>query len=227
MSGSAGDNLDPATMAEKLVRYEHLLPRISNRMSEKMQSGSPPPQDGGSLVHTAAPSPEAALSAPAWPALSADQARDRALGCLLGLAVGDAVGTTVEFKPRDSVPPLSDMTGGGPFNLKPGEWTDDTTMALCLAHSLLATGTVDQDDFMLRLRGWLEHGENTVSGKCFDIGVTTRAAIEDYITTGFAAAGRIEPSSAGNGSLVRLAPLAIIVKGDYDNAELLALKQSL
>ncbi len=226
MSGSAGDDLDPVTMAEKLERYEHLLPRISNRMSEKMQSGSPPAQDDGSPALMAAPSPEAALPAPVWPALSADQARDRALGCLLGLAVGDAVGATLEFKPRDSVPPLSDMTGGGPFNLTPGEWTDATTMALCLAQSLLATGTVDQDDFMLRLRGWLEHGENTVSGECFDIGITTRAAIEDYITTGFAAAGRSESSSAGNGSLVRLAPVAIFAKGDHDSAEFLALKQS-
>ena len=150
-----------------------------------------------------------------------------ALGCLLGLAVGDAVGAAAEFKTRDSFPPLADMVGGGPFNLQPGEWTDDTTMALCLAQSLLATGAVDQDDFMLRLRGWLEHGENTVPGRCFDIGITTRAAIENYIATGFAASGRMEPSSAGNGSLVRLAPVAIFAKSDHDSAEFLAaLKQS-
>jgi ADP-ribosyl-[dinitrogen reductase] hydrolase len=99
-------------------------------------------------------------------------------------------------------------------------------MALCLAESLLATGTVDQDDFMLRLRGWLEHGENTVPGRCFDIGITTRAAIENYIATGFAASGRMEPSSAGNGSLVRLAPVAIFARNDHDSAEFLALKQS-
>lgn len=53
-------------------------------------------------------------------------------GALLGLACGDAVGTTVEFKPRGSFQPLSDMVGGGPFHLKPGQWTDDTSMALCL-----------------------------------------------------------------------------------------------
>lgn len=47
-----------------------------------------------------------------------------ARGCLIGLAIGDAVGTTVEFKPRNSFQSLNDM-GGGPFNLKPGQWTDD------------------------------------------------------------------------------------------------------
>ena len=61
---------------------------------------------------------------------------DRARGCLLGLAVGDAVGTTVEFKQRGSFRPLTDMVGGGPFGLQPGQWTDDTSMALCLGYSL-------------------------------------------------------------------------------------------
>jgi ADP-ribosylglycohydrolase len=74
---------------------------------------------------------------------------DRALGCLLGLAVGDAVGTTLEFSSRDSRT-VSDIVGGGPFQLQPGEWTDDTSMALCLADSLIACGELDQDDLMER-----------------------------------------------------------------------------
>jgi ADP-ribosyl-[dinitrogen reductase] hydrolase len=69
------------------------------------------------------------------PPLSAPGDRERYLGCLLGLAAGDAVGTTLEFAPRGSFTPLTDMVGGGPFRLVPGEWTDDTSMALCLAHS--------------------------------------------------------------------------------------------
>ncbi|MEY4730582.1 MAG: ADP-ribosyl-[dinitrogen reductase] glycohydrolase, partial [Pseudomonadota bacterium] len=56
---------------------------------------------------------------------------DKLHGCLLGLAVGDAAGTTVEFKERGSFPPLTDMIGGGPFRLLPGQWTDDTSLALC------------------------------------------------------------------------------------------------
>ena len=63
--------------------------------------------------------------------------KSRFQGCLLGLACGDAVGTTVEFKARGTFTPVTDMTGGGPFRLRPGEWTDDTSMALCLAVSLL------------------------------------------------------------------------------------------
>ena len=62
---------------------------------------------------------------------------ERYQGCLLGLAVGDAVGTTLEFKPPGTFTPLNDMVGGGPFGLQPGQWTDDTSMALCLAESLI------------------------------------------------------------------------------------------
>jgi ADP-ribosyl-[dinitrogen reductase] hydrolase len=72
--------------------------------------------------------------------------RDRFLGCLLGLAVGDAVGTTLEFKPRGAFRPITDMTGGGPFHLAPGQWTDDTSMALCLASSLVERGAFDSAD---------------------------------------------------------------------------------
>lgn len=61
---------------------------------------------------------------------------DRCAGSLVGLACGDAVGTTVEFSPRGTFKPLVDMVGGGPFRLAPGQWTDDTSMALCLATSL-------------------------------------------------------------------------------------------
>lgn len=71
-------------------------------------------------------------------------ALDRFRGCLLGLACGDAVGTSVEFMPPGSFTPVTDMTGGGPFDLEPGQWTDDTSMALCLAESLLKKGTGSQ-----------------------------------------------------------------------------------
>ena len=69
---------------------------------------------------------------------------ERFRGCLLGLAVGDAVGTTVEFRQRGTFEPLTDMVGGGPFRLLPGQWTDDTSMALCLATSLVERGGFDR-----------------------------------------------------------------------------------
>lgn len=68
---------------------------------------------------------------------------DRFMGYLLGLAVGDALGTTLEFKAPGSFTPLEDMIGGGPFDLKLGEWTDDTSMALCLDESLIERPSFD------------------------------------------------------------------------------------
>ena len=79
-------------------------------------------------------------------------------GCLLGLAVGDAVGTTVEFSQRGTFPPVADMVGGGPFRLKPGEWTDDTSMALCLAESMVECGGFDPRDQMERYCRWWREG---------------------------------------------------------------------
>ena len=227
MSGFSDDRIDPAELALKMRRYGHLLPPVSAAMLAKMMSESPAAASGDAGEAPIADEPAAAtLPTPVWPALSPAQARDRALGCCLGLAIGDAVGGAVEFKERDSFPPVTDMTGGGPFNLKPGEWTDDTTMALCLAESLLATGTVDQQDLMTRLRGWLERGENTMPCRCFDIGGTTRTAIERFIADGNPSAGSEAGGTAGNGSLVRLAPLAIFGAGNAEEARFLARKQS-
>ena len=93
-----------------------------------------------------------------WNPIDEATARGKAVGCLLGLAVGDALGASVEFTRRGSFAPLTDMIGGGPFQLKPGQWTDDTTMALCLAESLVACDGFDPEDLMIRFRGWLEKG---------------------------------------------------------------------
>jgi ADP-ribosylglycohydrolase len=75
---------------------------------------------------------------------------DRYRGCLLGLAVGDALGTTLEFKPPGSLTPITDMIGGGPFNLKLGQWNDDTSMAICLAESLVECRGFNPEDEMER-----------------------------------------------------------------------------
>lgn len=91
---------------------------------------------------------------------------DRALGCLLGLAIGDALGTTFEFCPRDNYPALTDMVGGGPFQLQAGQWTDDTSMALCLADSLLAVQGFDPVDQMQRYLNWYRLGERSSTGQC-------------------------------------------------------------
>lgn len=138
-----------------------------------------------------------------------DPKMDRAVGAFVGLAVGDALGTTLEFSRRDSHPPLTDMIGGGPFGLQPGEWTDDTSMALCLAESLLANDGFDPADLMQRFVRWWQHGENSVNGRCFDIGITTRNALARYQKSGNPLAGDTDPMTAGNGSIMRLAPVVL------------------
>lgn len=136
-------------------------------------------------------------------------ARARFRGCLTGLAVGDALGTTVEFQPPGSFAPITDMTGGGPFNLQPGQWTDDTAMALCLATSLVERGGFDPYDQMRRYVRWYREGYFSATGQCFDIGNTVRAALERFEHSGEPMAGSTDPRSAGNGGLMRLAPVAM------------------
>ncbi len=108
--------------------------------------------------------------------------KSRFLACLLGLACGDAVGTTVEFMARGSFPPVTDMVGGGPFGLPPGAWTDDTSMALCLAESLVETGGFEPRDQAERYLRWYKEGHFSSTGHCFDIGNTTRAALQRFGT---------------------------------------------
>ncbi|WP_426237952.1 ADP-ribosylglycohydrolase family protein [Pseudomonas sp. TWP3-2] len=134
---------------------------------------------------------------------------ERYRGALLGLACGDAVGTTVEFQPRGSFQPLTDMVGGGPFRLKPGQWTDDTSMALCLAESLLNKNAFDAADQMGRYLNWWQWGYLSSTGECFDIGMTVSRALARYQNTGEPFAGSTDPDTAGNGSLMRLVPVVL------------------
>jgi len=132
---------------------------------------------------------------------------NRARGTLLGLAVGDALGTTLEFLAPGSFEPLDDMVGGGPFGLEAGQWTDDTSMALCLAESLIECGEFDPADQMRRYVRWYREGYLSSNGRCFDIGNTVRNALNRFETTGEPFSGSTSPNSAGNGSLMRLAPI--------------------
>lgn len=142
--------------------------------------------------------------------------RDRFQGCLLGLATGDAIGTTLEFADRGSFSPIKEMIGGGPFNLEVGQWTDDTSMALCLAHSLISNNGFDAGDQMNRYCNWWQWGYMSSTGECFDIGVTVSRALKRYLNSNEPYSGSIDATSAGNGSLMRLAPVPMFF---YDNLE--------
>jgi ADP-ribosyl-[dinitrogen reductase] hydrolase len=135
--------------------------------------------------------------------------RQRYAGALLGLAAGDAVGTTVEFRRRGSFARVTDMTGGGPFNLAAGQWTDDTSMALCLAESLLAKSGFDARDQMGRYLNWWRWGYLSSTGTCFDIGNTVSAALSRFEASDDPYSGSTDAMTAGNGSLMRLVPVVL------------------
>ncbi|UJF20500.1 ADP-ribosylglycohydrolase family protein [Shewanella sp. OMA3-2] len=142
---------------------------------------------------------------------------NRFRGALIGCAIGDALGTTVEFKAPGSFPPLTDIVGGGPFNLKAGEWTDDTSMMYCLAHSLIRTKQCDLKDQMDLYCRWWQDGVFSATGKCFDIGNTVVSALKRYQQTGDPLSGDTAPMSAGNGSLMRIAPIPIRYFNNFEN----------
>jgi ADP-ribosylglycohydrolase len=91
-------------------------------------------------------------------------ALERYRGALLGLATGDALGTTLEFLPLGTFTAITDIVGGGPFNLKPGQWTDDTSMALCLAESLIECRGFDPVDQLKRYVRWWREGHLSSTG---------------------------------------------------------------
>ena len=147
-----------------------------------------------------------------------NRSRNKYRGCLLGLAAGDALGTTLEFKTPGSFLPLTDMVGGGPFRLEPGQWTDDTSMALCLAESLIETGRFDTRDQMERYLRWYRQGHWSSTGICFDIGNTTRTTLQQFEADGNPLNGSTDQWSAANGSIMRLAPVPLAFANDPEIA---------
>ena len=138
---------------------------------------------------------------------------ERYRGCLLGLAIGDCLGAPVEFNPPGSFPPVTGLLGGGPFQLQPGQWTDDTSMALCLAASLVECQAFDPADQLARYLRWYREGYMSSTGVCFDIGTTTEQSIKDFEAYGWTTSRQVDPQRASNGSLMRLAPAALAYAG--------------
>ena len=139
---------------------------------------------------------------------------ERYRGSLLGLAAGDALGTALEFAEPGTFDPITDMVGGGPFRLKPGEWTDDTSMALCLAESLIACDGFDPVHQLETYVRWWRHGHLSCTGRCFDIGGTTREALFRFEQSREPYPGPTERYAAGNGCIMRLAPVPLFFAAD-------------
>lgn len=140
---------------------------------------------------------------------TAVRTHDRITGALLGLATGDALGTTQEFKSNPK--PIDDIVGGGAFNLKAGEWTDDTSMALCLAESLVMCNGFDAADQLVRYCAWHDLGHLSSNGRCFDIGGQTSRSLARFKRDGTCFDDN-DSTNAGNGSLMRLAPVVMFFR---------------
>jgi ADP-ribosylglycohydrolase len=152
--------------------------------------------------------------------------QDQYRGCLLGLAIGDALGTTLEFNRPGSFTPINDIVGGGPFHLKAGEWTDDTSMALCLAESLITKNGFDPIDQMERYLKWYKKGHLSSNGICFDIGITTLSSLMKFKESREPYCGPTDEYSAGNGSLMRLAPVPLFYANNPEIAIIMSSESS-
>jgi ADP-ribosyl-[dinitrogen reductase] hydrolase len=151
--------------------------------------------------------------------------KDRFTGILVGLGVGDALGTTLEFGPRRPLNnPHTEMIGGGVFDLEPGQWTDDTAMALAMGRSLLQEKAYQPLKILKEWIDWHRHGKHSCNGTCFDIGNATRSALNAFLRNP-TAMPKIPPSQLGNGTLMRLAPV-VLFASDKDEAESLSYQQS-
>lgn len=131
---------------------------------------------------------------------------DRYRGCLFGLAVGDALGANYEFLERDTFE-ATGMDFGNYHEVQLGFFTDDTSMALCLADSLVQSEGINPHDQAYRYIKWLSHGYMSPTGYAFGIGNSTLKALNRFIDTQDPFAGDTDPMTAGNGSLMRLAPI--------------------
>ena len=154
---------------------------------------------------------------------------DQAIGSFLGLAIGDALGCTLEFtkrKPEDKM--HTEIIGGGPFAVAPGSYTDDTCMAMAMATSLLKEKSFNAISIMQEFVFWYRDGKYSPSGQCDDIGATTSQALRQWETSqSYPYSGRTEEDTSGNGGVMRLAPIIIWHRHIYENAMVDAVRQSL
>ena len=144
--------------------------------------------------------------------------RDRYLGAMLGLAVGDALGAAVQYRTPGSFTPLGDLLGGGPFEMPRGGWTDETAMALCLAESLVECGEFDAADQVARYRRWQREGHPSSTGQCVGITATVARALAAAQWSGKPFAGSHDPARNDKDALTRVAPTVLYFLTEPDAA---------
>jgi len=135
--------------------------------------------------------------------------RERFLGTLFGLAIGDAVAATTQFRRPGSFSPIGDMIGGGPFDLPRGAWSDDTAMALCLAESLLERDGFDARDQVQRYIRWQQEGYLSSTGQCVGITASTARSLALAKWRRVVFPGSHDPEQLDPEPLSRVAPVAL------------------
>lgn len=151
---------------------------------------------------------------------------DRLEGAFWGLATGDALGAPLEFYKRDALPEVRDMIGGGKFRLPPGSWTDDTSMALCLADSLAQFPELDSAHLLNCFWTWASENTYCSQPKSFGFGQNTIRTLIKFHNTGQTIASSTGKRSDGNGSVMRLAPVAVRHHNSLSTIQQLSRKQS-
>ena len=149
--------------------------------------------------------------------IEADKTTTKIRGILFGIAVGDALGVPVEFKSREEMrkKPVTDMTGYGTYNQQPGTWSDDSSLAFCVAEALITNNPLYH--MGINFRKWAYESYWTPRGKVFDIGNTTRKAIANLANgKDIFAAGCFDEASNGNGSLMRILPMVVWTSAKHD-----------
>ena len=141
---------------------------------------------------------------------------------IIGLIIGDALGVPVEFTSREILKkdPVTGMRGYGTYNMPPGTWSDDSSMTIATIASIVNKQAIDYDDIMCEFLDWIENGKYTQYQDTFDYGITTRNGLLNY-KNGMEAilCGGSDEHDNGNGSLMRILPLAFIPNIDYETIE--------
>jgi ADP-ribosyl-[dinitrogen reductase] hydrolase len=150
--------------------------------------------------------------------------RDRYHGALVGLAAGDALGVSLQYRKPDSFTPLGDMIGGGPFELPRGAWSDDTAMALCLAESLLENNGPDGAEEVRRFRKWQLEGYLSATGQCVGITASVAKALATAQWSGKPHSGSHDPSRLDKEALSRIVAPVLFAFADPAHAVELAVE---
>jgi ADP-ribosylglycohydrolase len=144
--------------------------------------------------------------------------RERFQGALIGLAAGDALAAATQFRKPGSFPPIGDLLGGGPFDLPPGAWSDDTAMALCLAESLLERAGFDAADQVQRYARWQQQGHLSATGQCVGISAAVARALAAAQWRRQPFAGSHDPKQLPPEALTRVAPVVMFCFASLEDA---------